>query len=387
MMRGTLPMAAPISLEPVLDFFSGDPFDTAVARITRRLDVDQAALKLLRRAASRGGARATSAYAWALGARTGSEALNSPVALADIAADAAALAPDDPAVQAALGLAHAGAFGGRRATPLTARRAFNQAARLDADNAVPHLLSAAARYGTNDEPGAAKAVTAALAATHWTPYRSPLSDELLAEAPWLSWPLAQLWPERADGALRFAADSLLASRRRLDLLRLAHLAVTTGPKRSSNLLHGLGLTGRALSAMAQGDDDPLASRAQPQIAALAARLVEEQRALARRFEEAAGGLVKAAGGGAGAGVVASVVGLLRSRRRWPPPIPFALGVPGRTIGWAGALLTAGSAGLALVDNAAARARRRAVETDLLAAEEAMATDIIEAYRAAVAPLL
>lgn len=359
-----------VNLDPLRDFFSGEPLEAATRRICARLEVDRPALRLLRRAASRNDARAALAYAWAAGAHTGSETLGNPTATTDLAAQAADLAPESASAQVCLGLAHAGSFGGRRATPLTARRAFGAAARLEPDNVVPHLLLAAARFGTNDQAGAERAITAALEATTCQPFLSPLAIPLGEAAPWLAWPLQQLWPERAEAALRYAADGLLRSQRTGDTLRLAALQATRGPQRGAHLLACLGWATRALRA-ALAANQPGAADALNRVVALTTRVVEEQRGLALRFEDAATGLVREAAAATIGGTTFGLVGLVRGRRRWPPPIIAAL--PGRTMAWLGLGTAAVAAVVSLVENGPARARRRVIERRLLAAETTMCT--------------
>jgi len=123
--------------------------------------------------------------------------------------------------------------------------------------------------------------------------------------------------------------------------------------------------GWAWQAVADGD-------AKPRLAALAARLIEEQRGLARRFEEAAAGWLSVSAAGAGGGLATAVVGAVRRRRRWPVPIPLA--VTGRVVLAGGWLLSTASAASALLDNPAARARRRTVEVALARDEAARARE-------------
>jgi hypothetical protein len=363
-------MKSAMSLEPVLDFFAGDPFAAARGRIVDRLTVDKVTLRALRRATNRGHAEATLTYAWALGALTGREAEVSPVAAADIYLDAVDLFPDDAAAHVGCGLAHAGHFGGRRAVPPAARRSLTIAARLDAGNGLAHVLLAAAHASTGDMHAAERDVEAALAAGAWRAYLSPLGEPLLASAPWLGQNLALLWPDRVDAAVRYVVEILVRRRRPRPLLGLA-LAIADGtPPRLGQALRAIGAAQLALRVWPE-DTPQLTGDTRARLGALAARLIEEQRSLAKRFEDAADAQLRAAGAGVGSGLAATGVGLGRSGRRWPPPIPL-LAVTGRQMMGAGLILSAASAAMALMDTRAGRARRRAVERALAADEAASA---------------
>lgn len=364
-----------MSLDQTIDWFAGEPYDTAVRRIVRRVTVDATALRLLKRAHERGAPGASATYAWALGWALGAGQTVDPLLAADVYQAAVDQSPDDPALWFGSALAHSGAFGGRRSMPLGARRGFANAARLDADNALAHLALAAARQTVADADGAERCTLAALAAPVYRPYASPLADELLAEAPWLGQPLATLDPDRVAGLQRYAAGGMLARARRLPqpvergraLLGLG-VTLADGPRQTRVVLNGVSLMRGALALLRELGVAG-AELAQAELKAVADTLVVQRRELDERFEREAGKVLGAAGAGAGGGLLGTLIGLARSRRRWPVPIPLAL--PGKTIAGLGLGLMFASVSTALAENPLTAARRRAVERELVAAEAEM----------------
>lgn len=384
-----------MSLDQALDWFVGEPLPAAVTRITRRLTVDGAALRLLRRAADRGGAEPTRAYAWALGEALAAGVNVNPLAVADAADEAVEWSPEAPVVLFGAGLAHAGAFGGRRSLPLSARRGFANAARHDPDNLLPHLALAAARDSTGDLAAADRSLADALAAPRCTPYESPLAGPLRVEAPWLSEPLATLWPGRVTGLVRFVVGrALTRAERDGDLARCRALVAlglrfVTGAAQPRWLTLGAGVASQALGCWARlVGGEPV----EPLRAGLRAALdtfLSAQREVAREFEREAEHTLRLAGAGSGAGAALTVLGWLKSRRRWPVPIPLAtsLAIPGRVIAAGGLVLSVGSALVALADNPAARARRQVAERHALAAEQALVARTAEQVSALLAPFV
>ncbi|MBI2300540.1 MAG: hypothetical protein HYU66_16645 [Armatimonadetes bacterium] len=368
-------------LPPLPELLGRDPFETARGRLLRTLSVDAAVLRGLRRGAREDDSLRVATYAWALGVAP--EGLAQSEVSADQYALAAGLSPDDPHIQFGCGLAHAGGFG-RRAMPLAARRGFAAAAKLDPGNLVGHLALTAARFSTGDLASGLRCVDGAAGADRFRPFRSPLGDQILDAAPWLGYSLALLWPQRTGTAVRYALTSLVAAataRRRRDeapeiLARLDSLAgrmLRGCEARADDFLQACGGLQVALAAR-----EATASGAAEQrhaVSEVVREFLEARRKLAKVFEGEARKVLGGAGGTVAAGLVAVLVGLAKSRRRWPPPIPLA--VPGRLIAWAGVGLAALGAAAVATPNPVALARRKRVEERLLAAE----AELVEAARA------
>lgn len=388
---------------------AGDPATAALRRFRRTLLIDEPLLRLWRRAAKQGGARELATYAWALGAAPAEVAQAGPLVAARAYAEATALQADDPALQYGAGLASAGGFSRRRSLSLDSRRGFAAAARLDPDNLLPHLGVAAAKLSAGDHAAAVHALEAAAAAARFELYPSPVAELLAAHAPWLGARLAVLWPDRVADQLRYLIDgaarvSRQAGRKAADpgpyppaLERVARRMIELSPARPGEVL----LAGSALMRVLQVKEGltavdapavpatdacvPMAAGLPPEVLGreavgevLAGYLVE-RRALGRRFEQAVLFELTVAYGGGLAGGLTALVGLVRSRRAWPPPWPLV--VPGRTIAWLGAAMTVGSVLSVTVSNPAADAYRQAIETRLVDAEAELASAALARLRA------
>lgn len=395
-----------MDVNQVLERFEGEPFDAALRRLTRRLVVDEKTLRLLRRAAEVGDARQVAAYGWAVGVAPAEVRGANPARSGEAYKEAALMDPDDPAIAFAYGLANTGSFSRRRGLPLSARRGFAAAARLDSANALPHLALAAARFASGDDGGAEHAIGDALSATVYRTYPSPLADELLAAAPWMGQSLAVLWPDRTAAAVRFALTSLTrqadsARRRRAEpslplvhLLRLARLMIDTGPARPIEFLQAAGAASLGLTARVDLLGDQAAAQARDEVARRVDQLLHDRRALAARFERKARGQLDLSALGVVAGVGVAIYGLIRAGRpRWPVPIPAPVAVPlalivrGRHIALAGAALAVGAVATSLVPNPLADARRRAVERALVRAESDLVRGASRDLLAVLDPLL
>lgn len=363
----------------LLERFQGDPYDLGLRRLTRRLSVDRVVLRCFRRAAEDGEPTHLATYGWALGVAPDEVDAAGPLTAAHAYQEAAQGAPDDPAINYAYGLSHAGGFGRRRGLPLDARRGFATAARLDADNAVPHLALAAARLSTGDRQAGAGVLAQALAATRYTPYGSPVAEAVDQAAPWLGASLSELWPERQADATRYLLEHLYADARSARqrnqepaeplgrMAAIGRLQIASGPDRPSVLLGGVSAVMMALRGRERVLGEVTAAAARHELTPVVLELLAAQRRLAHDFERATGLTIAVAGGGTLVGLLTAAYGWLRSRRRWPPPWPSAL--PGRTVAWLGLALAGASVAGVTLPNSAAAARRRAVEARLLRREQ------------------
>ena len=365
-------------LDRIPDRLLGPPGQRAAVRLARTLQLDAPTLKLLRRAARDGGAHEMATYAWALGAAPDESQR------ADLAADwydaAADAAPGDAAYQYGRGLAFAGGFGRRRSLPLDARRGFSSAADADPDNLAPRLGLVAARFSTGDRETGWTTLDHGLELPSCRYYRSPLAAAMERQHPWLAAPLVLLWPGRTAALLRYVAASLAldaaaaepgaqaAACARVERLAQRMMAGQTSPwpwlQALSVMMLSLTLRQRILA-------EPQAEPLREQAAAVVTEFLEQRRALARRYEREGRRLLQLSGGGAAAGLVGALVGLGRSRKRWPPPFPVVWS--GRQLLWVGLGVAAGSAALGCLPNPVAAARQRAVEQRLVRDEAGLVT--------------
>lgn len=352
----------------------------ALARLRVTLQIDTVTLKLLRQAAEAGLATELATYGWALRVVPDELTKAGPMVAAEAYDQALRQDDHDPAVAFGAGLANIGTFSRRRSVSPAARRGFTQAARLDADNLLPHLAMAAVRQSAGDDAAAHQALDRAATAARFSLYPSPVAGLLTAESPWLAQSWSILWADRTAAAVHFVvrheariAESLQrrSSDARPPLARLERLArrmVELTPDRAAELLLATSTVLRVLTVRAQVRQDAAARLAVDEVGELVAQLLAQRRELGHGFDAAVKAEMAAAGVGVASGLAGVVVGLARSGRRWPPPWPPALALPGRTIALASLVATGLSAGSVAVTNPVAATYRRVVERRLLARE-------------------
>ena len=363
----------------------------AVARLRVTLRIDQTTLKLLRQAAEEGGAAELSAFGWALGVVPDDLVQGGPVVAAEAYDLAAQHNPADPAIAFGAGLANVGAFSRRRGLSSASRRGFTQAAKLEPDNLLPHLTVAAVRQSTSDPAAAHQALDRAARAERFGLYDSPLAAMLSRESPWLAQSWSVLWPDRTATAVYFVIENEARIARQLQrksedprppiarMEALARRMVELAPARAPETMLATGTTIRVLAARARALNDDAALSASHELAEQSAELLRRRRELGHKFEAAILREMGLAATGTAAGVAGTVIGLIRSRRRWPPPWP-PLMLPGRTIALASVVAGVVAAGSVLVTNPTAANYRRVVERRLLAEETRLLTATLDAYR-------
>ncbi|MCC7493474.1 MAG: hypothetical protein IT204_14055 [Fimbriimonadaceae bacterium] len=359
-------------------------------RVARRVWPDASCRRDLERAVRLDEPGAPAALAWALGCDEApdwsrlSDLLGPP-------ADAA----NDAGLALAAGLAAAAGLTRRRGLSVAARRHFQRAVLWDPTNGVGHLASAVVRLTAADRGGAVEALVSAAAAPRFEIPASPAAA-WLAGRPYLGADLGLWWPQEVAGLARFVATAVTRSAERAELRgrdaagllaplgSLSAQILRCAPPRRAELLVAAALLAPWLRARATLLADPAPAAA---AAAAVGQWLQTRRELGAGYERAVRRELGAAAGGLAAGAGTALYGWARAQRRWPPPLPLSLALPGRTVAWLGAGLAATSAAALLAPNPVTARLRHRLETRLAAAEQTAVETARAALLTVIDPLL